>query len=74
MFGAPTSSSRRDAVQSQYEDSRMHSNEPSILAGDEADSYIGWYDRRNRFLDLNLHVKDMQRRLVRTPEMEISRA
>ena len=32
------------------------------------DDYIGWYDRRNRFMDLYLHVRDMHGRVVRTPE------
>ena len=38
------------------------------------EDYIGWYDRRNRFLDLHLHVSDMHGRTVRTPEMEATRA
>lgn len=46
-------------------------SEAAVMTGD--DQYIGWYDRRNRFLDLHLHVRDMQRRAVRTPEMEATR-
>ena len=34
----------------------------------------GWYERRNRFLDLHLYVNGLQSRVVRTPEMEARRA
>lgn len=45
-----------------------------MTGNDLQDPAVGWYERRNRFLDLHLYVQGLHSRVVRTPEMEARRA
>jgi len=73
------SSSRRDNVgeekgTSRFDDGNFGDDSEVAATIDDGLATIGWYERRNRFLDLSLHVQGMQTRVVRTPEMEHRRA
>jgi len=54
---------------SRFDDSRFD-GQTSADRNTEAEPVLNWYERRNRFIDLHLHVQGLRSRIVRTPELQ----